>query len=235
MDLPENGFGLLRAGRGRSRAGGREVRRTVRGIESERGVQPPTAIRRYMIPLFHWASEASVCHKDQDVDEFPLDVADSSQETAPPGRVVPRLSTSGRGSPSSLALATRGMCGRCPTFLRWFSTIPASVRRRPRTASLRLARLGTAAFAFFMLAALEFPLPAEAQTVTEFVLRSSQGFSPFPSSYGLDRLQRLTMGSHPGGYTLGNIRIGSVDPVDDAFAVSLCAVDSRGFPVGWPM
>ena len=96
------------------------------------------------------------------------------------------------------------------------------------------SRLRAAAVALVALAALALPLPAAAQTVTDFVSNTGQSYYRRPSLLNLARGQRFTTGSHASGYILSSIQIRSVDPEGDAFSVSLCRVGSDGFPAGWP-
>ena len=90
-----------------------------------------------------------------------------------------------------------------------------SLRRHARAAAL-------AVFAVLALA-----LPAAAQSVTTLVSNAGQSTTSAPTG-GADRAQAFTTGA--AGATLSSVEIISEDNEGDDMAVSLCTVDSSGYP-----
>ncbi len=90
-----------------------------------------------------------------------------------------------------------------------------SLRRHARAAAL-------AVFAVLALA-----LPAAAQSVTTLVSNAGQSTTSAPTG-GADRAQAFTTGA--AGATLSSVEIISGDNEGDDMAVSLCTVDSSGYP-----
>ena len=90
-----------------------------------------------------------------------------------------------------------------------------SLRRHARAAAL-------AVFAVLALA-----LPAAAQSVTTLVSNAGQSTTSAPTG-GADRAQAFTTGA--AGATLSSVEIISGDIEGDDMAVSLCTVDSSGYP-----
>ena len=71
--------------------------------------------------------------------------------------------------------------------------------------------------------------PAQAQTEVTLVSNLGQDAAGI-SNNTTDRAQRFTTGGNLTGYTLTGIDIVSVDSQGDSFSVSVCAVNSSGFP-----
>ena len=74
---------------------------------------------------------------------------------------------------------------------------------------------------------LTLPLQAQAQTAITLVSNTGQGTTSAPTG-GADRAQAFTTGA--AGATLSSVEIISADNEGDDMAVSLCTVDSSGYP-----
>ena len=92
---------------------------------------------------------------------------------------------------------------------------------------VRSLRRHALAAALTVFAVLALALPAAAQSVTTLVSNAGQSTTSAPTG-GADRAQAFTTGA--AGATLSSVEIISGDNEGDDMAVSLCTVDSSGYP-----
>ena len=104
-----------------------------------------------------------------------------------------------------------------------------------RRAAARPAKRGggrfrrLAAALLVAIAASAFGAPALAQTVTTLVSNTGQGDDE-DAGGTRDRAQAFTTGSNSGGYTLSSVDIISEDTQGDNATLSVCTVDTSGYP-----
>ena len=146
-----------------------------------------------------------------------------NRTASPPGR-----NRGAGGRPSTRIVLRRpppdGRAFLCPDPAFPAARAPRGLFHHQQVRSLR-RHARAAALAVFAVLALA--LPAAAQSVTTLVSNTGQSTTSAPTG-SADRAQAFTTGA--AGATLSSVEIISEDNEGDDMAVSLCTVDSSGYP-----